>query len=299
MIEKNIVDRVPKYAGRIKLTPVSGQADLFTMTRADEPTVEGTPLDKATLDSIIKSRLTGRYYVPTISQETLINQTGVTVSPVPTSWTRVTDNEYVSGNYKITSSTQRAGGGDIYNAFDGLNDTSWSSTQNSTTDFVMIELPTPITVKRIKMRCYAVAQSGGGEISTITVQGSNNGTSWENLRSVSGGQTAVSEYQLTTTGAYKFYRLLISRTGTTIVGCSAFEFSLYDISTYSNKYTLTAGVPVEWTINQKLTIQTPVNVVTVGTQGNTLNGVGINAILQPARKYELVYNGSAFDVKEV
>lgn len=42
-------DRVPLYPGRVKLTPVSGQANTYDMVRADEPTQEGTPLNKASL----------------------------------------------------------------------------------------------------------------------------------------------------------------------------------------------------------------------------------------------------------
>lgn len=42
-------DRVPLYPGRVKLTPVSGQENTYDMVRADEPTQEGTPLNKATL----------------------------------------------------------------------------------------------------------------------------------------------------------------------------------------------------------------------------------------------------------
>lgn len=41
-------DRVPLYPGRVVLTPVSGQANTYDMTRADQPTQEGTPLNKAT-----------------------------------------------------------------------------------------------------------------------------------------------------------------------------------------------------------------------------------------------------------
>lgn len=44
-------DRVPTYPGRVKLVPVSGQANTYDMVRADEPTVEGTPIDKALFDS--------------------------------------------------------------------------------------------------------------------------------------------------------------------------------------------------------------------------------------------------------
>ena len=41
-------DRVPLYPGRVKLITVSGQENTYDMVRADEPTQEGTPLNKAT-----------------------------------------------------------------------------------------------------------------------------------------------------------------------------------------------------------------------------------------------------------
>lgn len=42
-------DRIPKYAGRVKLTPVEGQENVYDLERKDEPTQEGTPLNKKTL----------------------------------------------------------------------------------------------------------------------------------------------------------------------------------------------------------------------------------------------------------
>lgn len=42
-------DRVPLFPGRVKMTPVAGQANTFDMVRADDPTQAGTPLNKATL----------------------------------------------------------------------------------------------------------------------------------------------------------------------------------------------------------------------------------------------------------
>ena len=42
-------NRQPTYPGRVKLTPVPGQENTYDMERADEPTVEGTPLNKQTL----------------------------------------------------------------------------------------------------------------------------------------------------------------------------------------------------------------------------------------------------------
>lgn len=42
-------DRVSLYPGRVKLEPVAGQANLYDLARADQPTQEGTPLNKANL----------------------------------------------------------------------------------------------------------------------------------------------------------------------------------------------------------------------------------------------------------
>ena len=44
-------DRSPKYPGRVKLTPVSGQANVYDMTLQDDASVVGTPLNAATLDA--------------------------------------------------------------------------------------------------------------------------------------------------------------------------------------------------------------------------------------------------------
>lgn len=41
-------DRVPLYPGRVKMTPVAGQANTFDLVRADAPTQVGAPLTKAT-----------------------------------------------------------------------------------------------------------------------------------------------------------------------------------------------------------------------------------------------------------
>lgn len=42
-------DRISKYPGRVRLTPVAGQDNIFDLVRADEPEVEGTPLNKGNL----------------------------------------------------------------------------------------------------------------------------------------------------------------------------------------------------------------------------------------------------------
>lgn len=50
MIE--VKDRAPTYPGRVTMTPVAGQPNTYDMVRADEPTENGTPVNKALFDSI-------------------------------------------------------------------------------------------------------------------------------------------------------------------------------------------------------------------------------------------------------
>ena len=45
-----VVDRIPTYPGRVKLTPVSGQTNTYDLVRADQPIEEGTPINKVLFD---------------------------------------------------------------------------------------------------------------------------------------------------------------------------------------------------------------------------------------------------------
>lgn len=47
-----VQDRVPTYPGRVRLTKDNGTSEFVTITRADAPTQEGTPINKALFDSI-------------------------------------------------------------------------------------------------------------------------------------------------------------------------------------------------------------------------------------------------------
>ena len=48
----DVKDRVPTYPGRVKLTRTNGTSEYCTLERADAPTQEGTPINKALFDSI-------------------------------------------------------------------------------------------------------------------------------------------------------------------------------------------------------------------------------------------------------
>ncbi len=75
-VNTKVVDRVPTYPGRVKLTPVSGQTNTYDLVRADSPTQEGTPINKALLDQkayTLTSDVT--VYVSTAGNDTTGNGT--------------------------------------------------------------------------------------------------------------------------------------------------------------------------------------------------------------------------------
>ena len=288
MIEKNIVDRVPTYAGRVKLTPVSGQADVFTMERADEPINEGTPINKATLDGISKNRLTGRYYELSATKTTL-STAGGAFNPLPTSWTTTAEGAN-SGGYSVTAS---GGINLLYRAFDGNLNTYWAATAKE--PWIQLNIPDSITVTKMKI---AMTQPDSWGTTTI-IQGQKADGTWVNLSTFSLPYSNLIEYTLNNPSVYKAYRLKFTIYESAEIRVFEWQISNWSSATYRYDYKLPDNVaPATWEKGQRVTITVP-NYTIVGVVANTLNGVNVNTILQPTRKYELVYNGSTFDAKEV
>lgn len=291
MIEKEILDRVPLYPGRVKLIPVDGQANTFDMERNDQPSVPGTPINKAVFDSIIQSRLTGRYYVPTVVQtkgETLT----LTANPVPTSgWIDVTKTGAKNNGYElVTTPTYSNNYPD--QAVDGDLSTYFYSAE-AVKPYFIIKLPEPITVKKIITKTMI---SGGGT-GIYSFWGSNDGVSWEKLLGFSTSKYEESERTLTTTGKYSQYKLDVG--GTFNLNVAMLAISEYSFETYTNAYTIVDGVPTTWTEEQRILIFIPPETATIGIAGNTLNGIPVNTVLLAGKRYELRYTGTSFVAKEI
>jgi hypothetical protein len=264
------------------------------MERADEPTVEGTPLDRATFNSIIQSRLTGRYYSTTVTKEIRTLQT-LTTNPIPKSnWTLDSSKlKGTSGSYTVETNSLY-GSYTPEKALDGNMDTEYRSNGDN---IVTLKLTFPEALKVTKYKIAMRADNYTRSIST-EFQGSNNGTNWVTLFSTTEKPDELTEYTLTQAGEYTQYRLqyTASETG---VNVYSFEISGYEVATYLNKYTVQSGVPLSWDIGQIILIQTPSNANSFSVVENTLNGIKINTILQGGKRYELTYNGSMFNAKEV
>ena len=296
MIETNIKDRIPTYPGRVKLSPVAGQTNVYDMTRADAPIEEGTPLNKATLDSFITSRLTGRYYIPNVEYGIGNSRKDLTTSPLPTSGWVYTDDGYntaTSGAYMLVSESNNGSGWRIDGA---LTSKGWQNigTRNS---YFIIYHAANIMVKKVS---FTVTSQYSSYLKSITIQGSTNGTTWVDLYTTTSiTKDTVVSYTFTKTGDYSFYKVNFVSDESNRVTVKNFKYELYDINTYTNAYTITTGVPTTYDVEQRLLLKTPSNVNTFAVTSNTFNGIIIDAVLLPSTRYELVYNGVYFNAKGV
>lgn len=107
-------DRIPKYAGRVKLIPVANQPNVYDMTRADEPLEEGTPLKKATLLSDETATLLG------LTGDSNVNDAFGAISRDKVSKTDIIDNLTTTETAKPLSANQ----GKVLNGLVGKNKNS-------------------------------------------------------------------------------------------------------------------------------------------------------------------------------
>ena len=287
-------DRVPTYPGQIKLTPVDGKPDKFVMERADEPKELGTPMNKAAFDSIIQSRLTGRYYELSVSSVETSLVTGITTNPLPTSgWNITSKTNATKGEYRVDASdslgSTNANSAD--KATDGNSDTCWTADNSygvSTDKWWSFHSETPIKVNKLKISLESSKQSGVA----FKFQGRTEyGYSWKDISTSSltfGGATGLKEYTIDTPDFYKGYRIYFPSMNYANVNMFDFRISNYDVATYKNHFAITEGVPDVWTVGQRITVQVPSNISTGGIVENTLNGIKVNTILQVSKRYELV-----------
>ena len=293
MKEVDFRDRVPTYPGRVTLTPVEGAVNTYTMERADEPIEPGTPLDKATFNSIIHSRLTGRYY-PLTAASVLYDTNVSTVSPIPLSnWALSGNTKAVSGGFEISASSVSVSDYSVEKAFDGKADTSWSSADGTLHNYT-IKLPIAIEVRKIKIK---VGYTGSSYYFQTIIQGSKNGTDWDNLLTLPDVPTEVKEYTLNTTGDYQYYRVNITRGGSSRAYIFVLEFSEWANNTHINVYT-NNEMPAVWETGQIVLVQLPYMQMS-DVIANLFNGELCNTVLQSNKRYELRYNGSSFDAKEL
>lgn len=294
MKEIDFKDRVPNYPGRVTLTPVSGQPDTFDMTRADEPVVEGTPINKVLFQSITHSRLTGRFYSLSVSRSAESEEQTYTLPLQNLNWTvNSAGTVATSGDYQVSAANAN-GSCPVQNAIDGNDVTYWRPATVASGNVYSIMLAKPFTVRKMKL---AWNTDGTGVCPVVVIQGSLDNEQWQTLYEAESGKASENaEYTLTSTGKYRYYRVDFQST-------SNFCVRLYNIeimdryTAYTNAFTA-SNVPLTWESGQRISVQAP-DMAIYPVTGNTFMGIKCNTILQPSKRYELVYNGSSFDAVEV
>lgn len=234
--------------------------------------------------------LVNKYYPVTVARTSTGNAQQVTGNPIPTSGWIAATNKYVSGEYEIAGITFND---TLPNAVDGNNGTSYQLPYAASL-WCYVKFPIAITVSKFKVWFNT---SSSTEDSTYVLQGSNNGSDWTTLSTSFPEGLSLHERALTTTGAYQYYRILITMNSNAYAYLREFQVSEYTISTFTNTFTL-ANVS-NFQTGQRILIETPSTVNSVAVISNVLNGKAIDTILQPSKRYELVYNGSSFNAKEV
>lgn len=92
-----MIDRQPTKPGRIKLTDDKGNVQYYYMERADEPTVVGTPINKATLFDDDNSARTGGS-TPSEGFDAILKDWGTFTIPL-SGWSSSTSNGWYT--YRI------------------------------------------------------------------------------------------------------------------------------------------------------------------------------------------------------
>lgn len=223
-----------------------------------------------------------------------------TVNPIPTTWTQVNEgNHYEQSGFVIKCGDYAGSSGAaayVKNAFDGNLGTRWISSMAVGNTWISIELPEAQVVKSFKL-------TGSVQIGTankIAIEGSANGIAWTELYS-NGGITGDFDFTATISSntAYKHYRIL-----TTLAeqsgGFAISEVKIASILVTNFRKAYTAGnTTAKWENYQRYMVQIPSTPDSIGVTANTFMNIDIDTILQPGRKYELMYLDNKFYAREV
>lgn len=93
-------DRVPTQPGRVKVTHTDGSIEYVTIERADNPTQEGTPLNKATLFTISNEKRFG-CELPSEALDLLVKEWTVII-PL-SGWSTESTNGYYTNRVTVSN----------------------------------------------------------------------------------------------------------------------------------------------------------------------------------------------------
>lgn len=261
---------------------------------------EGTPLNSKLFESFLEeidqnlkelSRI-DRYNIPTIPGSTGAVEDERNL--LEGTWTPESYGAFtaINGEMEVTVPDHST---EEHSVVELFSSTGWISDSDRKVE-VIIDFSTPRHIKAFEMGLHINNTSYFG---TFSISGSNNETAWTTLYETTTYQSGVTEYNLTRHDNYRYYKLMFSNT--TTVRCGIRELKVASYYARANKIFFDNNIK-EYFENMRFLMAIPENSLTHDRVLIDINDLGqkdVNGIINSGKKYELVYNGNAFNAREI
>lgn len=303
MVMIEVKDEVLSAEPRFRIRDENGNIlfDNVTIEMITEILQAGTPLNKLLFDSIknefLKQRsicgLIGKYNIPTIE----------IFAPISSGNYLPTFSSETSGDFSVVASSFTGSSSAPYKALDGDESTYWRpdvTTSSSETNYLRIALDSSIVLKQINLKYYA---DTNWNVSKYAIKVSNDNSNYETLstgtlsKNVNGDIVSVlidvndlKKYQYVQIEFDGYIRLYSAEITKWISNTSYNIFALNNqIDSYEEQMRVLIQVPDEFVGgNIKLNINTLGEKIIEYSKG-----------FEKKQKYELTYNGTNFEAREV
>lgn len=186
----------------------------------------------------------------------------------------------------------------------------WQLSPRQTSGELWLSFPIAIKINSIQLN-FSYGSNKNSTNHIVKIYGINDNNSSDLLcdyirKGVSASESYVDQnFILNSNDYYQKYKIEFSfPSASTSSVYNCFVFSILKITDYTlpnNTHQINYvcnEIPTQLFNNQKFYIQTP-NLNNYIPQNNTINSINCNTILQPNKRYELLYNKTSFDAKEV
>lgn len=259
---------------------------------------EGTPINKALFDNL-KGHIeaTSNYAEPSLSQF-ISGYEMVAGDIIPKTWETVSElHEYRSGDVTLKTNNSTQNNFYPWKACDGVDGGSsyWYTVGVTSGIALTIDFNNPQKISKMKLS-YKVVDG----LNYLYIQGSNDNETWTTLyRTTTENVSTLTERTLNNVDYYRYYRLFldISKAGYSVY-IYEWQVSEYEAPVFDNLLTLNNAIK-EYSNNQRVLIKIPEEMDTTQITHLNINNLGNKLIigeLLANKRYELIYNGTNFDI---
>lgn len=238
--------------------------------------------------------LIDNYNIPTLTEETASAKTD---RYLPTTWTESSNTQATNGNFSLEASSISSASYSVSKGFD--NDVSTYAKLSGTETTTLITLDSAVKITKLKTH-ISNDMSDMYDYVHWEIQGSNDNSTWKTLYSSDSAETELQEHILNNADFYKYYRIY-SYSVPSMAPHELYIYEFYPSEYYgesSNLLTLSSDIG-NYFENQRVLVEIPTGLDSAKKTYININNLGnkqINGELSANKKYELIYNGTSFDV---